>query len=531
MKLDYKKLKKIHEDEHSTTLEHGDGHTVRVAHGKLTEENRKLLKNVPMYATGGEIDEEAPPLGSLADAQSFNPNETPQAPAAMQDYTAVPGISDFITQGIQNSYSPTDGGADRRFSPQGLNDTSMIGGFASREARAAEDVRDKEAIAAIDASSPKIPTTTTSAPNATAASGKKGLYEQGLGEMEQGLRAGATAQQDYAKAEEALAADKQAKQQVMQQEYQNSYQELEQSRKALIQDIKDGHINPSQFMDNKSDLGKISTAIGLIMGGIGGEGKANPALDFINKQIDRDIEAQKANLGKKQNLLSATMQQFGNLKDAMQMARVYQTDIYAAKMEEAMAHAKSPMAKAALQKAIGELHMTSGPVMEAAAQKKAMMSGVKSGAATPAMAVQYMVPEAQRNEAFKEIEKVQNTEQAIKDIDSYGKQMARLQSTESRVGSPLQSRSQISALNTKVYDAMHKIFGAFSDTERAIAEKNSIEYMDSPETIQTKLSALKSLSMSKGLATPILDSVGIPINKPSSAPAHKAIKDAPKRGK
>jgi len=47
----------------------------------------------------------------------------------------------------------------------------------------------------------------------------------------------------------------------------------------------------------------------------------------LNRQIDRDIDAQKATLGRKESLLSANMRQFGNLHDATQMTKVMQTDI------------------------------------------------------------------------------------------------------------------------------------------------------------------------------------------------------------
>jgi hypothetical protein len=110
-----------------------------------------------------------------------------------------------------------------------------------------------------------------------------------------------------------------------------------------------------------STSGKVATAIGLIMGGLGanGTGGRNMAMEFLEKQIDRDIDAQKANLGKKSTLLGAINSQVNDLNLATMSAKAIQMDIYATKLEEAAAKAQDPMAKARALQFGGQIRLQS----------------------------------------------------------------------------------------------------------------------------------------------------------------------------
>ncbi len=506
MKLDYKRLKKIHSDAHSTTLEHGDGHTIRIAHNKLSPENKEELSKLPMLAEGGDVSQ-APQLGSYEDA-----SDTPFNSMLNQQPFQSGAAENMSSQMPPESPVTPSGGLGAKF---GLPGATMA--------------QPESPEAPVDASSPKIPTAQTS----PAPTGKESsLYQQGINEMKQGLRGAEAATSLQADMEMKAAKDNLDKQAEMQQHYQQASDELEQSRKDLMQDIKDGHINPDHYMDSKSDLGKISTAIGLIMGGFGSvNGGPNPAIDFLNKQIDRDIDAQKANLGKKSNLLSATMQQFGNLKDATQMARVYQTDIYKTKLEQAMATAKSPMAKAALQKAIGELDMTTGPILQEQAQKKAILAGMSSGAASPEAAVQYLVPKEHQKEAFAEIGRAQAAQTHEKDINSWFDKASK-ENTILKTGAGL---ARTPASVTNMMNLMMPILkdneGRINETEIKMMEMFVPKPGDTEDKIGQKRQALNQFIESKK-AAPTAKGYGIDLQSiyPSTA-NQKSIQGAPRRSK
>lgn len=140
-------------------------------------------------------------------------------------------------------------------------------------------------------------------------------------------------------------------------DYNKAYQGLEQERAGFMDAVKNQQIDPTKYLGDMSTGQRVSTAIGLILGGIGGGilHQENPALKYLNSQIDRDIDAQKSELGKKQNLLSMNMQKFGQLDQAMQATRIQMMDLAGSKLEQAGAEAEGPVAKARALQAKGQL--------------------------------------------------------------------------------------------------------------------------------------------------------------------------------
>jgi hypothetical protein len=529
VKIDYTKFKKVHSDANSSTLQHPDGHYIKIAHNALSEGHRVSLDAVPMMAAGGEVAGnsvmmdpvqpqqyglDAPVPAPISDEEAFAARARQSEAAGPLWKQGLSSIGNFVTDEVTK-----------------LGQQSMGGGEAS-SATPVIPKQVKGAMAPGDFSSPDLGT--PKANNGALMSlqssmGARDPYASGIAGLQQSYKTAYGAQKQLAEDEQKIANDNIQKQQQLQQHYQDAFNEIEQSRKDLVADIKAGHINPDQYMDSKSDLGKISTAIGLIMGGIGGgaSGTSNPALDFINKQIDRDIDAQKTNLGKKHNLLSATMQQFGNIKDAENMARVYQADIYKAKMEEAMAKAKSPMSKAALQESMNKIELMYAPQRAELNKKMAIMAGMKSGAANPAMAVQYIVEDKDKDKARTELANIENSHKAVADIDKYVERMNTLQSVTGRL--EYGAGSEIDSLNTQVMAAMKPILGALSEADKAIALSNAILLTDPPKVRASKAATLKQMALKAGVSTPTLDGYGIYINKPSDKQAPEEIEGAPKR--
>lgn len=202
------------------------------------------------------------------------------------------------------------------------------------------------------------------------------MYNQGVQEKQAGINAEATAIGNEGNAQaEALRRNIEVQHEA-QQQFQNHYQALDNERKNFIDDINNNQIDPNHYMNSLGVGGRISSAIGLILGGMGGGimHQANPALQVINQQIDRDIKAQEANLGAKQSLLHNNLQQFGNMRDATDMTRVMQMDIVSNQLKQAAATAQSPLAKAAALKASGELDMQAAPMAAQLAMRKATVN-------------------------------------------------------------------------------------------------------------------------------------------------------------
>ena len=144
-------------------------------------------------------------------------------------------------------------------------------------------------------------------------------------------------------------------------DFHKHYANLDNEYNNFIQDYKNQHIDPRHYLSSMGTGQKIGTAIGLILGGLAGPD--NAPLQFLNKQISYDIEAQKAEMDKRQNLLSANLRQFGNLRDASAMTHTMQLGIVADQLKKAAAQAASPMAKARAMQAAGQIESSIAPIM------------------------------------------------------------------------------------------------------------------------------------------------------------------------
>jgi len=184
-----------------------------------------------------------------------------------------------------------------------------------------------------------------------------GYNQKGYNLQEQGIQGTANVAQQFGNTSAALEGQQAANLQNANASYQQQFQNAMQERSNLQEDVRNGYVNANHFLENQSAPQRVSTAIGLILGGMGAglTGGPNVAAEFLNKQIDRDIAAQKDNLGAKENLLSNNLSQFKNMNDAMLMTRVNINDYYAHMIDQAKAKYTSQNAQNIADQAKGEL--------------------------------------------------------------------------------------------------------------------------------------------------------------------------------
>lgn len=189
--------------------------------------------------------------------------------------------------------------------------------------------------------------------------------QTGMGQMGQDYMAGVNQRlggiQQEAQAKGALGEvqAKQLEQQISAQQmaasaFQDEYKKLEGERQAHMADIQANLIDPKKYWDDHS---KVAAGIGMILAGFNPTSEPNAAINFLNHQIDKNLESQAKNLDARHNLLAANLQQFGNLKDATEMTRNMQKDIIANELLQSASKAASPMARAAAMQAAGQLKM------------------------------------------------------------------------------------------------------------------------------------------------------------------------------
>jgi hypothetical protein len=141
--------------------------------------------------------------------------------------------------------------------------------------------------------------------------------------------------------------------------FRKQYDDLEKERVALKDKLQSSEVDPNRLMGNMNFGQRLATAVGMIIGGAGAGilHQENPVVSMMNKAINADIEAQKANLGKQENLLAMNLRQYGNLKDAEQASRLMANDMVLNKLKQSLAMAQGPQAQAQLQQEIAKLEM------------------------------------------------------------------------------------------------------------------------------------------------------------------------------
>lgn len=113
--------------------------------------------------------------------------------------------------------------------------------------------------------------------------------------------------------------------------------------------VESGKIDPNHLWSSSSTASKISAGIGILLGGIGQGliGGPNQALQVIDKAIDRDIDSQKANLGKQEGLLHTYLQEGHDYQTARQLAKADLLDNASSQLKAAAMKYSGPKAQAA----------------------------------------------------------------------------------------------------------------------------------------------------------------------------------------
>lgn len=209
---------------------------------------------------------------------------------------------------------------------------------------------------------------------------QQGINEQGAGLKQQAQAQGAIAQDE----QKALEANQQGIQDALL-HFQTKDKEINAHIDTVLKEIDDGKIDPNRFWEQKSTPSKIGTIIGLILGGGGAAlaGQENLAYKALQSNIERDIDAQKANLGKKNTLLEAYYRKLGNVRDATDMTRVMLNAASLNDLKLAAAKQGTPMAQALYKQAEGKLITENAPVIAQIKRNQAMIGLMKDAQTNP----------------------------------------------------------------------------------------------------------------------------------------------------
>lgn len=419
IKLDLSKVKYVSSDDTHTVLQHHDGHEIRLLHKALAPDNQKQLqmlaeggevkkpvkeynygqnnapaKPVTRKETGAGMSEGANkgqktrgPVKSVGEAiDRLNPFKAEGGEVSGEEVpldTALPSVEQIMASEPQPSIAEQTGEFVKThvIDPTVRNATALydtVTGAASGVKQAAGDFAQGAGI-----SLPGNPMTEPTAPQPDPNAPAPGIAPEGLSAAPtQGIAPVMSSEQEVMNAsghqmqvdaqrgqqkalsdqavanQKALEADAAARSDLMQ-KYQENLSHIDTEVNALKEDIANSHIDPNQYWSGDKDgnggHSKIAAGIGMILAGFNPTNRPNAAIDFLQKQMDANIDSQKANLQSKHNLLGAFQKQYGDLNQATTMMRLTMNDQLQNQLGIAAAKAASPLAKAAADNAIGQL--------------------------------------------------------------------------------------------------------------------------------------------------------------------------------
>ena len=557
--MDLSQFKKVKEDHAFTTLKHAKGHEVKIAHAALDKNHQKQLKKLPMaLAEGGEIKD---PYTSIKKENYKKPLKFAQGGEAPgesdEEYKAR--LNKTLTRNTEDAPTPELVKDDTK---REEGTSALAGAFKADGGEVTEDNTD-------DSSQPQAPVTinlnTAGQPTAnidpsqlnpkavqqplpsqqatqqpitqqsaqqqpvTSPSDPYGVQAQqealqkGIAMQMSAQDLGAGGVQKLAKAQSDILQQQIAQQNQQLQTAQQHYNDYNSDANMIVKNIQDQKIDPSRVWNDKSTVGKIGTVIGLALGGLsaGWNRTENPALKLFNQQVEQDLEAQKANLGKQQNLLSALNQHYGNQVEADNMFKVIQGQQIASMIDQAGAQAKTPQAQAAAMQAKGQILSQNAQVLGHMAAQKTALSGIggsQQQQMDPAQAVPFLVPPDQQKEVFKEISQAQNASknkdaflQAFDKADSENTVLGRL----TRAGFTPPS---IKAMNMLSLPLIHDLEGRVNEYEQKTVQDNMPQPGDKESTVAAKRKAMEDFFDQK-MAAPTAKGFGIDLGKfQSTAP-------------
>lgn len=517
--LDLRRFKKVHSDEHCSTFRDSAGHELKVAHKPLTAARRKQLDAIPTYADGGEVKEEK---------------------SGWDDFTK--DFGEASKQVFGEEAPPQQSGID--FASRYNAPPEPVRNVAESDKKLSISPEERAGLDAVRASEGPLPTdsdqpitgpspaslseaTLAPAPSAPVQSFPGMDPNQMVNQYTAGVNQEAQALGQQGRQEANILGEQVNAQQKLMNDWQQHSQNLMGEVDALMKDYRAQHINPKHYMENMSSGQKVMTAIGLLMGGMGSglAGGENPAAKFLDDQIARDIKAQEANLGKTENLLSFNMKQFGNLKDALTMTEAMQKGLYAAKIEQAAAMSKDPIAKARGMQMAAKFKAEILPNITKLAQGQVNQRVLSDPNASPMTKVMAL-PQGIRDNALKELGEYSEIKTNLSQVGPVMREAFKNTTMGEKTLNPIQAEQRKKVAFAQLFPIAKSIAGErMTDADaRALIEPYLPSMTTNKQTLEQNIKKLEEQLLAKAKGkTPILSEYGI-VPQLKGAPRYKTVK-------
>jgi len=344
-------------------------------------------------------------------------------------------------------------------------------------------------------------------------------------EIAKNARNAAIAQQSYYDQRATDEAEMQRQAVEKEQARQDALAARQQTIEQAIEDYSSTKIEPGRLWANASTGDKIVAGIGLFLGAFGSGG--NKAVEVIDRAIQTDIDAQKANLQAKgesirmqRGVFADMVTRFGDERQAEEASRNIYYKIAESKLRSMAAKFSGPDALAKAERAIGELQTRSAEsqanlhmkaeelqLQRESLRRKSTPSGLQPVDPTDQLISQIGDPK-ERERAYAEANKFRDAQGLKSALD---KTFGVVKGKKAFYNLPNGGdQAAVNAFNTDMFPAVKRVLGEAIQKSDAELTLNSFQLArsDTPAAVEEKMKGLRSF-IDKYTTTPTLDRYGL----------------------
>ncbi len=360
--MDFKDWQKLEEDDKTCTLQHPKGHVMKIAMKALPKIQQEQIKRLK-FAKGGDVLESGEKEGVSTQGEAVRHHAKRKNPEDMKQAKAeAKGRAEFERVASKPKLKGlADGGEVANEEPAKSEDATPPAAAPNPTTINIMTPAQAPAAAAPAIAAPVPPPTSPAVEYAKQpVQVRQPVIPQGRPNLNPDGQPNPSAMMENAqtavKAQSDIDAAKAQAMEPVVAGYQQGSAETEQIAQKRLADyekhvndaakaINEGLINPKHYQESMSSGAKASTAIGLFLGGFGTPfGGTNYAMDFLNKQIDRDIDAQKSRSDQQKTILGAYEHLYGQGVAATNATKATLLDAYKNKVDQIAVQLGTPQA-------------------------------------------------------------------------------------------------------------------------------------------------------------------------------------------
>lgn len=346
-------------------------------------------------------------------------------------------------------------------------------------------------------------------------------FERGSKLQQAGILGKARAEEQSGREQQALLGKFVEQEKERQQAYDSHLNEIDRQNETLRQDILSRKIDPNRMWNDMSTGSKIAAGLGMLFSGLGSgmSGQPNIAVGFIQKAVDNDIEAQKADASNSTSMYRMGLERYRNEQSAAEFARLQAHQILSAEVQRTAAKLGTANAQNTANILLGELAKADAPIKQNLAIQGAALSlvnqpsssgpeSVSQSGINPnkirAMAVAGLLPKEELpkvmneyGEYMKAKDLLDRTEQVFRDaakLSTYTERFAQGIPGGSMIPTVRESTKQYKALSESYLDKITKDLTGRVTPESIRLLHGSIPVAgDSAETVKLKETNMKDI--------------------------------------